>query len=53
MPFSFTQARQLAGKYGWYSSDKAAREIGYRWRPAAEAVRDYVGWVRRGRPSRH
>ena len=51
MPFSFTQARQLAGKYGWYSSDKAAREIGYRFRPVAEAVRDYVTWVRRGRPS--
>ena len=51
MPFSFTQARQLAGKYGWYSSDKAARELGYRSRPVAEAVRDYVTWVRDGRPS--
>src|SRR5215203_2473737 len=36
MPFSFTQARQLTGKYGWYSSEKAVRELGYAWRPAAE-----------------
>src|SRR5262249_30936744 len=50
MPFSFTQALHLAGKYGWYSSEKAARELGYGWRPAADAVRDYVSWVRRGRP---
>ena len=51
MPFSFTQARHLVGRYGWYSSEKAMRELGYRWRPAAEAVADYVRWARAGRPS--
>jgi dihydroflavonol-4-reductase len=51
MPFSFSQARHLAGMYGWYSSDTAVRELGYSWRPAADAVRDYVSWVKMGRPS--
>ncbi len=51
MPFTFTQARLLAGRYGWYSSEKAARELDYQWRPAADAVRDYVHWVRQGRPA--
>ena len=50
-PMSFTQARELVGKYGWYSSDKAVRELGYQWRPAADAVAEYVSWVRRGRPA--
>ena len=53
MPFSFNQARYLAGKYGWYSSDKAVQELGYGWRAAADAVRGYVAWVRNGRPSGH
>ena len=51
MPLTFSQARHLVGKYGWYSSDKAVRELGYRWRPASEAVNGYVSWVRSGRPS--
>jgi dihydroflavonol-4-reductase len=51
MPLTFSQARHLVGKYGWYSSDKAVRELGYSWRPAAEAVKEYVSWVRCGRPS--
>jgi dihydroflavonol-4-reductase len=51
MPFSFSQARHLAGKYGWYSSETAVRELGYSWRPAVEAVADYVRWVRLGRPA--
>jgi dihydroflavonol-4-reductase len=51
MPFSFSQARHLAGRYGWYSSEMAVRELGYTWRPAADAVQDYVRWVRLGRPS--
>ena len=51
MPFSFSQARHLSGRYGWYSSDAAVRELGNSFRPAADAVRDYVDWVRRGRPS--
>lgn len=50
-PLTFTQARHLAGKFGWYSSDKAVRELGYSWRPAAEAVTEYVTWVQCGRPA--
>ncbi len=49
VPFTFTQARELAGKYGWYSSARAVRELGYSWRPAREAVADYVAWARSGR----
>lgn len=30
----------------FYSSDKARRELGYRFRPAAEAIADAVGWYR-------
>jgi dihydroflavonol-4-reductase len=49
VPFTFTQARQLIGKYGFYSSHKAFEELGYRWRPAKDAINDYVQWVRAGR----
>jgi dihydroflavonol-4-reductase len=47
VPFTYTQARQLVGRYGWYSSDKARRELGYSWRPAREAVASSVEWFRR------
>jgi dihydroflavonol-4-reductase len=50
MPVTLTQAWHLVGRYGWYSSEKARRELGYHWRPAAEAVAGYVDWVRAGRP---
>lgn len=46
VPFTFRQARHLVGKYGWYSSARAAAELGYAWRPAREAVADYVEWAR-------
>jgi dihydroflavonol-4-reductase len=49
VPFTWSQARQLVGKYGWYSSHKAVRELGYRWRPAQEAIADYVAWAQSGR----
>jgi dihydroflavonol-4-reductase len=52
MPFSLSQAWHLVGKYGWYSSDKAVEELGYAWRPASEAVLDYIRWTRAGRPPR-
>jgi dihydroflavonol-4-reductase len=51
MPVTFTQAWHLVGRYGWYSSEKARRELGYQWRPAGEAVAGYVDWVRAGRPA--
>jgi dihydroflavonol-4-reductase len=50
VPFTFTQARSLAGKYGFYSSRKAEEELGYQWRSAKEAITDFVAWVRAGRP---
>src|SRR5262249_23658017 len=46
VPFDYQQARHLAGKYGWYSSRKAATELGYSWRPVEEAVADYIDWAR-------
>lgn len=50
VPFSFRQISNIAGRYAWYSSEKARRQIGYHWRPAREAIADYVDWVRSGRP---
>jgi dihydroflavonol-4-reductase len=50
-PFTFSQVKELVGRYGWYSSAKAARELGYSWRPAREAIVSYVEWVRAGRPA--
>ncbi|HVC01687.1 MAG TPA: hopanoid-associated sugar epimerase [Steroidobacteraceae bacterium] len=35
---------RLSRKRMYFSSDKAARELGYRWRPPAAALRDAVGW---------
>jgi dihydroflavonol-4-reductase len=50
VPFTLTQAR-LVGKYGFYSSQKAMRELGYDWKSARHAITDYVEWVRAGRPA--
>jgi dihydroflavonol-4-reductase len=50
-PFTFSQVKELVGRYGWYSSGKAASELGYSWRPALEGVLSYVEWVRAGRPA--
>jgi dihydroflavonol-4-reductase len=46
VPFTARQARLLAGRYGWYSSARARTELGYRWRPVEDAIRDYVTWAR-------
>ena len=45
VPFTYEQAAQLVGKYGWYSSRKAVEELGYSWRSAEESVRSYIQWV--------
>lgn len=37
---------RLARKHMFFSSDKAARELGYRSRPAGEAFADAVQWLR-------
>ena len=39
-------AVKMARHYMWYSSDKAARELGYKPRPAREALRDAVAYFR-------
>jgi dihydroflavonol-4-reductase len=36
----------MARKRMFFSSDKAARELGYRWRAPSEAFRDAVLWLR-------
>ena len=38
---------RMAAKHMYFSSAKAERELGFRWRDPAEAVRDAVGWFRR------
>lgn len=43
VPFTFKLAR-LAGRYGWYSSEKAQRELGYSWRPIRESISSYIAW---------
>ena len=40
---------RLARKRMFFSSEKAARELGYRWRPASEAFSDAVRWLREER----
>ncbi len=50
VPFSFRQISNIAGRYAWYSSEKARAHIDYRWQPARIAIADYVEWVRAGRP---
>jgi dihydroflavonol-4-reductase len=50
LPFSFRQISNIAGRYAWYSSEKARAHMGYRWQPTRIAIADYVEWVRAGRP---
>jgi dihydroflavonol-4-reductase len=40
---------RLARKRMFFSSQKAVRELGYRWRPASEAFSDAVLWLREQR----
>jgi dihydroflavonol-4-reductase len=37
---------RLAHKRMFFSSDKAVRELGYRFRPASEAFADALAWLR-------
>ena len=36
----------MARKRMFFSSDKAVRELGYRWRPPGEAFADALRWFR-------
>jgi dihydroflavonol-4-reductase len=37
---------RMSAKRMYFSSDKAVRELGYRWRPPAEAFADALAWLR-------
>ncbi len=37
---------RMARKLMFFSSGKAQRELGYRWRPPVEALRDAIAWLR-------
>lgn len=43
-PRATVDSLQMAKKKMFYSSDKAIRELGYRYRPAAEALEDAMAW---------
>jgi dihydroflavonol-4-reductase len=36
----------MAKKHMYFSSSKAESELGYRWRPAEQAIVDALGWFR-------
>jgi dihydroflavonol-4-reductase len=40
------EAVRMSRKRMFFSSDKARRELGYQWRPPAEALRDAIAWLR-------
>lgn len=45
-PAATVDGVRMAKKMMFYSSDKAVRELGYRFRPAADALRDATNWFR-------
>lgn len=51
-PFATVDELRMARKFMYFSADKARRELGYRPRPAREALADAVAWfrARRARP---
>jgi dihydroflavonol-4-reductase len=44
-PLTFTNARHTVGRFAWYSSEKAERDLSYSWRPARVAVRETADWM--------
>ena len=45
-PFVTLDGVRMSRKKMYFSSEKASRELGYRSRPASEAIADAVGWFR-------
>jgi dihydroflavonol-4-reductase len=45
-PFVTVDGVRMSRKKMYFSSEKASRELGYRSRPAREAIADAVGWFR-------
>jgi len=37
---------RMAKKHMYFSSAKAERELGYRWRPAEAAIADAIDWFK-------
>ena len=46
-PLTYRMAKQQTGRYSWVTSEKAERELGYRWRPAHATLRRGVAWFAR------
>ena len=44
-PLTFTSARNTVGRFAWYTSRKAERELSYSWRPARVAVQETADWM--------
>jgi dihydroflavonol-4-reductase len=40
-----SQVDELFGKYGWFDSGKAVRELGYTWRSARATLARTVAWL--------
>jgi len=40
-----SQVDEFAGKYAYFSSAKAQRELGYTYLPARETVRRTIAWI--------
>ncbi len=45
-PLITADGLRMAGKTMWFSSARAERELGYKTRPAAEALADAIAWFR-------
>jgi dihydroflavonol-4-reductase len=43
-PRATMDSLRMARKKMFFSSEKAVRELGYRYRPAAEALEDAMNW---------
>jgi dihydroflavonol-4-reductase len=48
-PFVTADALRMAKKKMFFSSDKAARDLGYKARPARAAIADAVAWFKEHR----
>jgi dihydroflavonol-4-reductase len=45
VPLTFTNARYTVGRFAWYSSAKAERELSYSWRSARVAIQETADWM--------
>ena len=45
-PIINSAAIAMGSQFHWYSSERAAAQLGYRSRPAQESIRDAIAWLR-------